>query len=88
MPASVSTPTFVTATFDEVAAPGPASCPGLKVGDVMLSLSCADTSASFGNGSLMSIGLFEAVVTVDDEVQQNFSTTDPGSTFTATFLRS
>lgn len=78
---------LITATFDEVASPGPVSVPGLKVGDVMLALSSVNTTGSFGNGSLMATGFYEAIVTVDDELQQNVPTTSPGNTFTAVFLR-
>ena len=78
---------ILTATFVQAASPGPISVPGLKVGDVMIAISAADTSGSFGNGSLIGTAFYEAVVSVDDEIQQNVSTTTPGATLVATFFR-
>lgn len=74
---------IITAAFDEVASPGAISVPGLKVGDTMIALS----APALGPGSLIGLGWYEAIVSVDDEIQQLTSTTTPGSTFTAIFVR-
>lgn len=78
---------FITVTFPQASSPGAISISGLKVGDVMLSLSFQDTGSPRGNASVLGNGWYEAVVSVDDELQQNISTSPSGNVLTAVFYR-
>lgn len=77
---------FIIVNFDTASASGSVGCPGLKVGDIMLSLTALDV-ATVGNQSFLSSGQFEAVISNDDEILQNGTGFASGTTLIATFLR-
>ena len=67
-------------------APGPVSVPGLLIGDVMLSLVFSAPGTHGGSCSAMSLDLFEAVVTVNDQIQQLSHSTVDSVGFSAVFV--
>ena len=77
----------MSVSFAMVSSPGPVSVTGLKVGDVTIAISFDNTSSPRSPASVIGNGFFEAVVSVDDEIQQLVSTTNPGDVFNAVFLR-
>lgn len=65
---------FLTVTFTQLTSPGSVSIPGLKSGDVLVSLNFDPPT---GDVTLTGLPWYEGIVTVDDELQQKNSTTTP-----------
>jgi Spy/CpxP family protein refolding chaperone len=79
--------TLVQAAITAGLAAGAVSVPGLVIGDVMVSLVFDTTTAPHGKGPVMSLGMFEGVVSVNDQIQQLKESTVDGIVYNAVFAR-
>lgn len=76
-----SGPQLLTATFQGATGPGNISVPGVKAGDVVLSVSVPPLGLYFG------ANFINTSVTADDEVPQTYGGDLSAYTFTVAFLR-
>lgn len=82
IPGNAAAGQFLKVEFQMATAPGALAVPGLKVGDVMLTAVRLDQNIDYSGSSF-----FEAIVSVDDQLQQRVSNTPGGYQFSCLFYR-